>query len=294
MTGSGPTVTIVTPSFNQGIYLDEAIRSVLDQTYLRIEYLVMDGGSSDESVQVIERHANRLAHWQSGRDEGQGAAIADGFARSSGEVLAWLNADDRLAPTAVERAMAFLAEHPDVVLVYGNRITIDARGRLLYLQPSLPIGGGSAFAHTILPQETCFFRRSAYDRVGGIRRSLRFAMDYDLFSRLACVGRVAYAGDIWAYFRKHDASKTMTEYLSVGREETAAVLREVWGRAPSPADRLAQMAKRLYALVVGGGMELFAHPREVALPPRARLRERLGSLADPPWIVRAARRLKLL
>lgn len=247
--GHRPLVSIVTPSFNQAAYLEATLRSVLEQAYAPIEYIVMDGGSHDGSVELLQRYAPRLSYWQSGPDGGFGDAIAEGFARSHGEILAYLNSDDLLAPDAVEHAVRALGLHPAADLVYGHRACIDAAGQLLYLRPSPPWLAGGVFNSLILPQETCFWRRSAYEAVGGIRRDLRFAIDYDLFSRLAQRGRIRREPAIWGFFRKHAASKTMTSYADLGRAEGTRVQREIWGGEVSAWRwNFAQAAMRAYAL----------------------------------------------
>ena len=118
-------VSIVTPSFNQAKYLEHTIQSVLGQSYKNIEYIVIDGASSDGSVDCIKKYENKISHWESAPDNGQADAIRKGFDRCSGDILAWLNSDDVLSYDAVELAVSFLDKHPDVDMVYGNRIAIE-------------------------------------------------------------------------------------------------------------------------------------------------------------------------
>lgn len=224
-----PLVSIVTPSFNQAAFLEQTLSSVFDQDYSPIEYLVLDGGSRDGSVEILRRHATRLAYWHSRPDKGFGDAIAQGFALSQGSILAYLNSDDLLAPDAVGHAVRTLQRLPDVAMVYGNRVCINVEGQVLYRRPSLPWLARSAFAGLIIPQETCFWRRDVYQAVGGMNSELRFAIDYDLFSRFAQTGRIIHQRKIWGFFRKHPASKTMTQFRTLGLAEGARVQREVWG-----------------------------------------------------------------
>ena len=125
-----PLVTIVTPSYNQAAFIERTIQSVLGQDYPDIEYIIMDGGSSDGSAEIIRRYEDRLAYWESVKDKGQTDAINKGFARAHGEILAWLNSDDVLYPHAVSEAVAYLTEHPECGLVYGNCDFIDAEGNV--------------------------------------------------------------------------------------------------------------------------------------------------------------------
>ena len=126
-----PLVSIVTPSYNQAEFLEATIQSVLAQTYPNIEYIVIDGGSSDQSPQIIEAHADQLAYWVSEKDQGQTDAINKGFAKATGKYLAWLNADDVLKPHAVAEAVAYLEAHPEAGMVYGDADYIDEQGRVL-------------------------------------------------------------------------------------------------------------------------------------------------------------------
>ena len=181
-----PLVTVVTPSFNQASFLEETINSVLNQTYPNIEYIIMDGGSSDGSLEIIKKYASRLAHWVSEKDRGQTDAINKGFALAKGEVLAWLNSDDTLLPNAIEEAVAYLSEHPDTGMVYGDANYIDEKSKVIGKFPAaetdLPrLRRG--YVH--IPQQASFFRKSLWEQVGPLDPDFFFAMDYDLWVRLA-------------------------------------------------------------------------------------------------------------
>lgn len=126
-----PLVSIVTPSYNQARYLETTLRSVLDQNYPAIEYLVADGGSTDGSVEVLQRYTDRLAWWVSEPDRGQTDALNKGFARARGEILAWLNSDDTYEPGAIAAAVAYLTAHPEIGMVYADTHFIDENGRPL-------------------------------------------------------------------------------------------------------------------------------------------------------------------
>jgi glycosyltransferase involved in cell wall biosynthesis len=205
-----PLVSIVTPSFNQAQFLEQTILSVLGQDYANIEYIVMDGGSSDGSVDIIRRHEERIASWTSERDNGQTDGIRRGFARSTGEILAWLNSDDLLAPSAVRIAVGALRRFADAGTVYGDRLHIDAKGNVIGIN-RMPAFYPSMFRRNItLPQETVFFRRDAYEKAGGLDESLAFSMDFDLWVRLAKVAPMRHVPAFLGSYREHPASKSIT------------------------------------------------------------------------------------
>ncbi|MBR6090309.1 MAG: glycosyltransferase [Anaerolineaceae bacterium] len=211
---SEPLVTIVTPSFNQAPYLETTIRSVLDQDYLNIEYIVMDGGSNDGSAEIIERYAGRLAYWESVKDKGQTDAINKGFARAHGEILAWLNSDDVLYPHAVREAVSYLTEHPECGLVYGNSDFIDARGSVIGRFNAKQTNHKKltqGYVH--IPQQASFWRADLWKQVGPLDDTIYFAMDYDLWVRLAEVSEIKYldTASPWAAFRLHADAKTIAE-----------------------------------------------------------------------------------
>lgn len=207
-----PLVSIVTPSFNQARYLERTLRSVLAQNYPRLEYFVMDGGSSDASVEIIRQYENRLAGWVSAKDRGQTDAINQGFSRAHGEIFAWLNSDDSYNPGAIAAAVKCLQENPQVGLVYGDANFIDENDRVL---------GRFAAAQTDLtrlrrgyvhiPQQAAFWRADLWRQIAPLDPSFYFAMDYDLWVRLARLSEIRYQpGQPWANFRLHSGGKTIT------------------------------------------------------------------------------------
>jgi glycosyltransferase involved in cell wall biosynthesis len=230
---AGPLVSIVTPSYNQARYIGKTIQSVLGQTYPHIEYIVMDGGSTDSTVDILRSFGDRIAYWQSAKDAGFADAIASGFLRSKGSILAWLNSDDLLAPDAVEKAVGCFRRHPETGMVYGNRICIDEDDTVLYWKASVPAIGHTPLMAYLLFQETCFWSREAYEVSGGVDRAMRFAIDYDLFCRISKRYPLRRAPGIWGYFRKHTESKTMSQYRTLGKQETWAVQERYWGKRVS-------------------------------------------------------------
>lgn len=203
-------MSIVTPSFNQASFLEAAMQSVLEQDYPAIEYIVIDGGSTDGSAAIIEKYAAKLAYWVSEQDHGQTDAINKGFARARGTYLAWLNADDRLKPYAVREAIDFLQANPNTGMVYGDAEYIDAAGRVVGRFPAAQTDYARlcrGYVH--IPQQAAFWRSDLWRQVGPLDATFTFAMDYDLWMRLAKISQLQYVPRTWAEFRLHADSKTI-------------------------------------------------------------------------------------
>lgn len=258
-----PRVSIVTPSYNQAAYLEEAIRSVLLQGYPNLEYIVMDGGSTDGSAEIIERYEPWLSYLRIGPDGGQADALARGFEQASGEILAWLNSDDRYRPGALVRAARFFAERPKVVFGNGDVCYMDADGHQLeriYAVRASYLLTANMGRHG-WPQQGCFWRRWAYEEVGGIDDQFRFCMDRDLFLRLARMGPTRrIPGPSLADFRIHDEAKSAT-LLDVRRAERSCLM-----------DRHGRDALRSRRRLLQAGWWLWRKPASI----RARLNRAWG------------------
>jgi glycosyltransferase involved in cell wall biosynthesis len=203
-------VSIVTPSFNQATFLEATILSVLNQDYLNIEYIVVDGGSTDGSVEIIRRYSDRLHWWVSETDHGQTDAINKGFAHANGEILAWINSDDTYESGTVSAAVEFLRSRPDIGLVYGDTNFMDEKGRVIGRFPAAQTDYRRlkrGYVH--IPQQSAFFRADLWHKVGPLDPSFYFAMDYDLWIRLARLAPVVYVPSMWANFRLHSSGKTI-------------------------------------------------------------------------------------
>lgn len=230
-----PLISIVTPSFNQGSFLPRTIESVLNQQYPRVEYVVQDGGSTDDTKHVLDRYRDKLHHYEMRKDNGQSHAINLGFAHTSGEIMAYLNSDDLFLPGAFFAVARYFERHPDVDVVYGHRVVIDhldnETGRWV-----LPPHDGEALKWAdYIPQETMFWRRRIWDKVGGIDESFRFAMDWDLLLRFQDAGAKFHRlGRFLGAFRVHQSSKTVTVVNDTGLMEMNRLRRRCHGRDVDP------------------------------------------------------------
>ncbi len=236
-----PGISIVTPSYQHARFLDETLRSVLDQPGVDCQYVVQDGGSTDGSAKLIQAHAGRLHAWESARDGGQADAIARGFAKTSGgpdDVMAWINSDDYYQPGALAFVAGYFARHPEVDVLYGHRIVVDESSREI-ARWFLPKHDDAVLRlNDYVPQETMFWRRRLWERVGGLDASFKFAMDWDLLLRFSAAGaRIVRVPYFLACFRVHPAQKTSAAMHDIGQREIT-LLRERTFQRPFPTREL--------------------------------------------------------
>ncbi|NOH00686.1 MAG: glycosyltransferase [Chloroflexi bacterium] len=220
-------VSIITPSYNQAKYLEQTILSVLNQDYPRIEYLVMDGASTDGSVEIIKKYVvesgglppgRKIDFWESAKDNGQADAINKGFARATGEIIAWLNSDDYYLPGTVRAAVKVFEENPDVVLVYGNMLAVDENGEtfntLTYKQLTLE----DLLCFQIIGQPAVFMRRSALQKTSGLNPAFHYLLDHLLWIQIARHGRMLHVDQTWSAARYHAEAKNRAKAAEFGRE----------------------------------------------------------------------------
>jgi glycosyltransferase involved in cell wall biosynthesis len=209
-----PRISIVTPSFNQGEFLEKAILSVLDQEYPNLEYIVIDGGSTDSSLRIIQSYASRLHYWVSEPDRGQSHALNKGFAQATGEIFGWLNADDFLLPGALARVARRAASFPDAVAWVGSCHRVDRSGTIRKtIRPrGLEARKLADWSHEgFFYQPSCFFSAEVFRKVGGVSEDLHFAMDVDLWLRLAKAGEFSSFDDVISAALLHDGAKTQAQ-----------------------------------------------------------------------------------
>jgi glycosyltransferase involved in cell wall biosynthesis len=216
-----PSISMVTPSFNQVDFLERTIKSLLEQHYPELQYIVQDGGSEDGTVAILEKYSNRLSHWESAKDTGQAHAINLGFTHATGEIMAYLNSDDLLLPGTLHYVAHYFSKHPDVDIVYGHRVLIDENDREVGRWVLPPHDDHVLSWADYIPQETLFWRRGIWQKAGGcVDEGLRFAMDWDLILRFRDAGaKFVRLPRFLGAFRVHSQQKSSKELGDLGQEE---------------------------------------------------------------------------
>ncbi len=231
-----PRISVVTPSFNQGQFIEETVRSVLLQAYPNLEYIVIDGGSTDASVEIIRKYEPWISYWVSEKDCGQSHAINKGFKRATGDIIAWVNSDDLYLPGALAAVADFFRNNPHVSVVYGETLIVDGQSNTLW-----SYGRGTPDGYVGLDdwvtfwwrecpaaQQGIFFRRELLNKVGYFDERMHYCFDYDYWLRIAESEKFYYLPKVLAKFRIHSASKT-SNYKSGFIKEGLASSKRYWG-----------------------------------------------------------------
>ncbi|MGZ3586614.1 MAG: glycosyltransferase family 2 protein [Candidatus Limnocylindrales bacterium] len=244
-----PLVSILTPSFQQAAWLSDNLRSVAHQTYGRLEHIVMDGGSTDGTREILQQAADPRLQWVSEPDHGQAHALNKAFARSSGEIIGWLNSDDAyFSAEVVADAVALFKRRPDVGVVYGHAALVNADGLVLQLIWAPPFSRRLLKLHDFIAQPAAFIRRAALGP-SLVDESFDFTMDYDLWLRLAGRHRFARLGRIAAIDRHHGARKSTTMLSTMDGELTR--LGPLYGLPVGPAAEAARRVWKVTARCIG-------------------------------------------
>ncbi len=275
-------ISIVTPSYHQAAFLEATIRSVLEQDCPALEYLVVDGSSTDGSVEIIRRYADKLAWWVSEKDAGQADAINKGLRRATGEIVAWLNSDDVYLPGAIQTALDAFAAHPEACIVFGDVASIDQGGRTFNIQSFKPAALPDLMAFNIISQPAVFMRRSVLEQTGYLDPSYHLLLDHHLWIRMARIAPLVYIPQTLAAARYHAEAKNIARAAQFGAEAYRIVN---WMQsAPAFAPEFRANRRRIWAgahrlnafyLTDGGrpGAALIAYARSFAAYPPTALRD---------------------
>jgi glycosyltransferase involved in cell wall biosynthesis len=249
-----PLVSIVTPSFNQVRYLETTLRSVLEQDYPRIEYIVIDGGSTDGSLDVLERYRDRLAHCISEPDAGQAAGINKGLRLATGEIVAWLNSDDVYLSGAIRQAVQVLERDPALGMVYADGIMVDSEQVLLDRHRYRTLSLVDLLSFEVILQPTVFMRRAVLERVGYLDDAYQLILDHQLWVRMVAAAPMCHVNATWALERTHEGAKTIARAANFV-DEAERMLR--WAAETLPySEAVRRHPRRIHA-----GFNVFAARR---------------------------------
>jgi len=220
-----PLVSIVTPSYNQAQYLEQTIQSVLEQDYPRIEYFIVDGASTDGSVEIIKQYVGEsegtppvVDWWVSEKDSGQGDAINKGLKRAKGDIIAWLNSDDTYMAGAISTVVKVFEENPEVVMVFGDMLAVDELGQTINVMKYKQLTLQDLLCFQIIGQPSVFFRREVLEKTGGLDTSFHFLLDHHLWIRIAQNGKILHVDQIWSAARYHAEAKNRAKAAEFGKE----------------------------------------------------------------------------
>ena len=213
-----PRISVVTPSYNQAPFLEKTIQSVLTQKTPEIEYFVIDGGSTDGSIDIIRKYESEIDHWVSEKDRGQADGINKGFSLAGGEIFGWINSDDFYLKGAFEKVLAYFDAHPEVDLVYGDVLSVNQEGELINVMRFADYALRDLMAFRIISQPAVFFRRKAWYGAGGMDLRYHFLLDHHLWLRIAAGGKIAYLPEPLAAARFYPEAKNRAHAADFGVE----------------------------------------------------------------------------
>jgi glycosyltransferase involved in cell wall biosynthesis len=235
---SWPKITIVTPSFNHADYLESTIKSIHNQGYPNLEHIIIDGGSTDGSVEIIKKYEEKLTYWVSEPDHGQTDALIKGFSHSSGDILAWLNSDDLYLDNALFTVAKYFINNPKSEFVFGNCYWIDKKGNYFYERKEIPfIKWIWLYAYNYIPQPSSFWKKNLYEKVGGLDPKFLISMDGDLFARFSNVAEIYHINQTLACFRYYEVQRNRKFRKESLLEDEIILAREI-GHKPSNIEKL--------------------------------------------------------
>lgn len=250
-----PKFSVIVPSYNQATFIEETLRSVIDQNYPNLELIVIDGGSTDGSVDIIKKYETHITYWVSEPDGGQTPGLIKGFNKSTGDIQCWLNSDDLLQPGSLKEVAEFFVSHPDIDVVYGDALWIDSESKTLSIQREIPFNR-FLWMHTYnyVTSMSTFWRKQVYDKVGGLDPSYNLAMDADLVIRFADVVKLSHVSRVWSCMRYYAEQKNR-RFRDASDKEDLRIRVRYWGTEKpfllGAKKRLAQAIRVSWKLVTG-------------------------------------------
>lgn len=283
-----PRVSIITPSYNQAAFLEQTIQSVLEQGYPDLEYIIVDGASTDGSIEIISKYAPYLTWWVSEPDQGQAEAINKGLQRASGEIIAWLNSDDYYLPGALQAAVASMQANPAWGLVYGDVLAVGETSQPLNLLRYQSWKLEDLMCFNIIGQPAVFMRREALAQSGLLDSRFHYLLDHQLWLRIAMQTQIQYVPQLWAAARFHLKAKNVAQAAAFGKDAYEIV---AWMQTqPELAERFKIHQRRIHA----GAHRINARYLSEGRKPRQAIKAYFQCLlADPPTALKDWRRLLL-
>lgn len=229
MSQSLPRITVITPSFNHAAYINQCVDSVLDQRYPNLQYLVIDGGSSDGTLDILRGYRDRIV-WNSERDRGQSHAVNKGLRAAEGEIIGWLNSDDYYLPDCFARVLECFAQHPNAAMVYGRALMVDRQGDTLREYPTFNLQRDDLRRKCSICQPAAFVRRCVLDRAGLLNEALDICLDYEWWLRIGQEHELAFCDHMLAASRHYETTKTAARRLRA-LVEAGYLMREHFGES---------------------------------------------------------------
>lgn len=231
-----PKISIITVSYNQADFIEDNIKSVIEQNYPNIEHIIIDAGSTDGTLEILNKY-DKYLNWVSEPDNGQSDGLNKGFKKATGDIIGWINSDDNLSSGSLNKVANFFSENPDEVAVVGDQAIIDRDGKVLRVIKSKSYDFEYLLNHARgITQNSTFFKRNIFDQIGYLDESLHYAMDRDLFIRIASIKKMPYISETLAEFRMQPNTKTSEGSHNFARE-TISIRKKYGGNLISPAGK---------------------------------------------------------
>ena len=215
---NNPLVSIITPSFNQAEFLEKTITSVITQDYPNIEYIVIDGASTDGSIEIIEKYASKIKYWASEPDHGQAEAINKGFLEATGDIIAWINSDDYYLQGTISSVVNAFQKHEDCGLLFGDLLSVDRDGVIFNVLRYGDWGLDELMRFNIIGQPSVFMKREVLKKAGYLEKDFHYMLDHNLWLKIASISKIKYIPEIWSAARYHEGAKNIFHAAAFGDE----------------------------------------------------------------------------